>query len=192
MSVLLHLDTLRYSLSSPIPALGSCEYFLIDNFSLHTIIISFPRDLPVTFHLVGDLGQTTNSNSTLEQLSELDLSLKTYSGGIINMGDLSYANGDEPLWDSFGVLKQHTAAKIPMFTTVGNHEWFDSDNYDFTAFLARFDTPSTDGQLYYSFDVGLAHWVMVAGYCQQMKTVTSQPCLAAGSPQMKVIACSIP
>lgn len=92
---------------------------------------------------------------------------------------------------SFGNLKQFTAAKVPMFSTVGNHEWFDSSNYDFTAFKTRFDTPKIGGsdgdrQLYYSFDIGLAHWVMVSGYCQEMKSVVTQPCLAKGSPEMAV------
>ena len=44
-----------------------------------------------------------------------------------------------------------------------------------------------DGEekLYYSFDAGLAHWVMVAGYCQEMNTVYTQPCIAPDSPQME-------
>lgn len=70
------------------------------------------------------------------------------------MGDLSYANGDEPLWDSFGKMRQISAANIPMMTTLGNHEWFD-DNYNaFTAYKARFDNPEVNGeeQLYYSFN----------------------------------------
>ena len=92
---------------------------------------------------------------------------------------------------SFGNLKQFMSAKVPMFSTVGNHEWFDSVSFDFTAFKTRFDTPKIGGangerQLYYSFDIGLAHWVMVSGYCQEMKSVSTQPCLAKGSPEMTV------
>lgn len=142
----------------------------------------------------------------------LDSSMDTLSGGMINMGDLSYANGDEPLWDrygkyvicenvtalttalcgiiSFGNLKQFAAANIPMMTTAGNHEWFDSSNYDFTAFLSRYDYPLAKGftskQLYYSFNVGLVHWVMVSGYCKEMKLTSTQPCLSADSAQLAV------
>lgn len=174
------------------------------------------REKPVTFHLLGDVGQTTNSVSTLQQILDIDGLLDSFSAGIVNMGDLSYANGNEPLWDrwtilhyliyllvinilcesifvlhdSFGNLRQFTAAKVPMFSTVGNHEWFDSANYDFTAFKTRFDTPKIaaggERQLYYSFDIGLAHWVMVSGYCQEMKSVVTQPCLAKGSPELAV------
>lgn len=75
----------------------------------------------ITFHVIGDLGQTENSMNTLLQLNENEAALATLSGGIVSMGDLSYANGDEPLWDSFGVMRQVSAAQIPMFTTLGNH-----------------------------------------------------------------------
>jgi len=140
----------------------------------------------VTFHIFGDLGQTENSQNTLKELSSFEAKLKTLSGGIVSMGDLSYANGDEPQWDSFGEMKQSTSNHIPMMTTLGNHEWFDSNNNDFTAYLARYDNPMVNGkrELYYSYDAGLVHWVMVAGYCPEMKTIYSQPCLAEGSPQM--------
>jgi len=143
---------------------------------------------PVTFHLLGDVGQTENSISTLEQIVEVESSLTTFSGGIVSMGDLSYANGNQPLWDSFGNMRQFAASQIPMFSITGNHEWFDSKNYDFTAFQQRFDYPLVNGkkELYYSFNVGLAHWVMVSGYCQEMHTVVTQPCLSADSEQMNV------
>lgn len=71
-----------------------------------------------------------------------------------------------------------------MFTV--HSEWFDDSTKSFTAYKARFDNPAVDGekQLYYSFNAGLAHWIMVAGYCPEMTTVYTQPCLAPDSPQM--------
>jgi acid phosphatase type 7 len=64
-------------------------------------------------------------------------------------------------------------------------EWFDDNAYAFTAYLARFDNPTVNGkrELYYSFDAGLVHWVMVAGYCPEMKSTSTQPCLQEGSAQ---------
>ena len=114
----------------------------------------------VNFHVVGDIGQTSNTVSTLQEVLDNEVVLTSLSGGIISMGDLSYANGDEPLWDTFGKMKQFAASKIPMFTTLGNHEWFDDSAYLFTAYNARFDNPLVNGkkELYYSFDSGLAHW----------------------------------
>ena len=69
--------------------------------------------------------------------------------------------------------------------TVGNHEWFDSNDKSFAAYTARYDNPSVNGEkeLYYSFDAGLIHWTMVAGYCQEMKSVLSMPCLNEGTAQ---------
>jgi hypothetical protein len=122
----------------------------------------------VTFHVFGDLGQTENSASTLNELVSYESDLQSKSGGIVSMGDLSYANGDEPLWDSFGNLITVASGHIPMLTTYGNHEWFDSPNYDFTAVLSRYNNPTVNGvrELYYSFESGLAHWVMIAGEAQ--------------------------
>mmetsp|Transcript_12903 Transcript_12903/g.21607 ORF Transcript_12903/g.21607 Transcript_12903/m.21607 type:complete len:502 (-) Transcript_12903:312-1817(-) len=144
----------------------------------------------VTFHVYGDIGQTDNSATTLQELHVNEQLLKrSLSGGIVSAGDLSYANGDEPRWDTFGQLRQNLSAFVPTMTTLGNHEWFDDDEYAFTAYLARFDNPpaATTGQreLYYSYDAGLVHWVMVAGYCSEMRSTSTQPCLAEGSPQMK-------
>jgi hypothetical protein len=74
-------------------------------------------------------------------------------------------SGDQPKWDSFGNLRQPVAAKIPFQTTLGNHEWFDTDHYSLTAYKARFQNPSVNGnkELYYSFNAGLVHFVMVSG-----------------------------
>jgi hypothetical protein len=139
----------------------------------------------VTFHIFADIGQTDNSLNTLNELVEFENSLTNPSGGIFCIGDLSYADSDEPRWDSFGRLKESAASTIPMLSAVGNHEWFDSSDYSFQAYLARYYNPSVNGkrELYYSYDAGLVHWVIVAGYCQDMTSISTQPCLADGSPQ---------
>jgi hypothetical protein len=123
----------------------------------------------VTFHVFGDLGQTTNSESTLIELNENEEALSTLSGGIISMGDLSYANGDEPLWDTFGNLVQVSRASIPMSTTLGNHEWFDDKSYAFTAYKARFDNPQVKGkeELYYSFNGNIIAMIVI-DYCNML------------------------
>jgi hypothetical protein len=134
----------------------------------------------VTFHMLGDVGQTVNSNSTYLEILENQQDIKGLSGGIISMGDLSYANGVESLWDSFGNMKQYVSTSIPMMSTVGNHEWFDDITRQFLAYKSRYDNPTINGikELYYSFDSGLVHWVMVAGYCSEMTRSSTQPCLA--------------
>ena len=58
--------------------------------------------MPVRFHLLGDVGQTTNSQNSFQEILDQELNAEgVMSGGIVNMGDLSYANGNEPLWDRF-------------------------------------------------------------------------------------------
>jgi hypothetical protein len=47
----------------------------------------------VTFFVLGDVGQTSNSANTINELVEYEALLSSSSGGIISMGDLSYANG---------------------------------------------------------------------------------------------------
>jgi hypothetical protein len=125
----------------------------------------------VAFEVFGDLGQTENSETTVDDLVKFERAARGKSGGIVTVGDLSYADGDQPKWDTFGNFISSASGQVPMMTTVGNHEWFDGDDahenekHDFKAYLSRLDNPPVNGQreLYYSFDAGLAHWVMVAG-----------------------------
>jgi hypothetical protein len=52
----------------------------------------------VTFFILGDVGQTSNSVNTLDELVQYESLLTSPSGGIISMGDLSYANGNNISW----------------------------------------------------------------------------------------------
>lgn len=79
--------------------------------------------VPTTFHLVGDVGQTINSLTTLNELQACEKDLTNYSGGVVFNGDLSYADGNETRWDTFANLKQAVNAQVPFAYIVGNHEW---------------------------------------------------------------------
>jgi Icc-related predicted phosphoesterase len=132
----------------------------------------------VTFHIVGDLGQTNNTIHTLEEVLMNEHEMNGLSGGIINMGDLSYANGNQTKWDTFGNFRQFISSEIPMMTTLGNHEWMDDSDHQFIAYLSRFSNPSLSNnkrELYYSYNVGYVHFIMIAGYCSQMKSVYQRP-----------------
>jgi acid phosphatase type 7 len=59
---------------------------------------------PVTFGVLGDLGQTTDSQSTLLHLIE-----NRALAMILHAGDLSYADCDQPLWDSYGLMIEDLA-----------------------------------------------------------------------------------
>ncbi len=59
------------------------------------------------FGVIGDLGQTEDSNSTLQHLADnKDLGL------ILHAGDLGYADCNQQLWDSYGVLIEPLAKRL--------------------------------------------------------------------------------
>lgn len=79
--------------------------------------------VPVTFHVVGDVGQNVNSITTFNEMYACEKDLVGLSGGVVFNGDLSYADGNETLWDTFADLKQPVNAQLPFAYIVGNHEW---------------------------------------------------------------------
>jgi len=92
-----------------------------------------------TFGVIGDLGQTRHSESTIRHLSK-DNSVKM----ILHAGDLSYADCDQPLWDSYGEMIEPLAKKIPWMVCAGNHEIeYNGTNKEglFTAFENRYQMP---------------------------------------------------
>ena len=66
--------------------------------------------------LVGDLGQTEDSAETLEHI------ISSRPQSVLNVGDLSYADGYQPRWDSWGRLTEPLAASVPLMHVEGNHE----------------------------------------------------------------------
>ena len=70
-------------------------------------------DGPLTFGVIGDLGQTSDSASTVAHLQmEEDVSL------VIHAGDLSYADGSGHKWDEWGMTG---AVQIPLAKTLEIH-----------------------------------------------------------------------
>lgn len=77
--------------------------------------------LKTFWHILGDLGQTYNSFSTLKHYMQ--------SGGqtVLFLGDLSYADRYEYdnigiRWDSWGRFIERSAAYQPWIWSAGNHE----------------------------------------------------------------------
>ncbi|CAA0818844.1 Purple acid phosphatase 22 [Striga hermonthica] len=86
-------------------------------------------------------------------------------------GDLSYADTQQPLWDSFGRLVQPYASARPWMVTQGNHEieiFPIIHPHGFKAYNARWLMPyresGSTSNLYYSFDVARAHVIMLGSY----------------------------
>ncbi|KAL6270022.1 hypothetical protein ACE6H2_026933 [Prunus campanulata] len=79
-------------------------------------------DVPYTFGLIGDLGQTYDSNATLTHYE-----LNPQKGqAVLFVGDLSYAdlhpNHDNVRWDTWGRFTERSVAYQPWIWTAGNHD----------------------------------------------------------------------
>jgi hypothetical protein len=120
--------------------------------------------LPYRLGLIGDLGQTENSAQTLEHL------MANKPDSVLNVGDLSYADGEEQRWDSYGRLVQPSTASVPHMTIEGNHELESIDGApdSFLAYESRWRMPyersGSKSALYYSYETGPAHILMLGSY----------------------------
>ncbi|XP_044507457.1 purple acid phosphatase 22-like [Mangifera indica] len=124
-----------------------------------------PPTFPIEFVVVGDLGQTEWTNSTLAHVGSKDYDV------FLLPGDLSYADAQQPLWDSFGRLVEPYASARPWMVTEGNHEvetFPIIEPEGFKAYNARWRMPYEESRsssnLYYSFDVAGTHIIMLGSY----------------------------
>ena len=69
---------------------------------------------PYTFGIMGDPGQTINSNATFSHLAA-----NPNINSIFIPGDLSYADSDMPRWDSWGRLVDPLASTVPSMVASG-------------------------------------------------------------------------
>ncbi|KAL8486773.1 hypothetical protein ACS0TY_023458 [Phlomoides rotata] len=142
---------------------------------------------PTRVAFVGDLGLTSNSTTTVDHIIKNDPSL------LLLIGDLTYANQYlttggkgascytcefpdsptretyQPRWDGWGRFMQPLTSRVPMMVIEGNHEIeLQVANTTFLSYLTRFSVPSTESgsntNLYYSFDAGGIHFVMLGAY----------------------------
>ncbi|KAJ7517584.1 hypothetical protein O6H91_21G030200 [Diphasiastrum complanatum] len=120
--------------------------------------------VPVKFTVVGDLGQTGWTTSTLDHIQQSEYDVLLFAG------DLSYADYYEPLWDSFGRMVEPLASRRPWMVTEGNHEIEEIPFFiaPFRSYNARWLMPYAESgstsNLFYSFEVGSAHVLMLGSY----------------------------
>ncbi|KAM7468274.1 hypothetical protein LguiB_015836 [Lonicera macranthoides] len=124
-----------------------------------------PSSFPIEFAVAGDLGQTEWTASTLAHLNATDYDV------LLLPGDLSYADTQQPLWDSFGRLVEPYASHRPWMVTQGNHEieiFPIIYPNGFKAYNARWLMPyqesGSHSNLYYSFDLVGTHVAMLGSY----------------------------
>ncbi|OVA05988.1 Phosphoesterase domain [Macleaya cordata] len=124
-----------------------------------------PSQLPIKFVVIGDLGQTGWTTSTLNHIAATNYDL------LLLPGDLSYADLFQPLWDTFGQLVEPLASQRPWMVTHGNHEVEKIPVIhprSFTSYNARWHMPyeesGSGSNLYYSFEVSGVHIIMLGSY----------------------------
>ncbi|PIM97700.1 Purple acid phosphatase [Handroanthus impetiginosus] len=124
-----------------------------------------PSQFPIKFSIVGDLGQTEWTISTLQHIAKSNYDV------FLLPGDLSYADSDQPAWDTFGQLVQSLASQRPWMVTQGNHEIEKIPLLHpkkFTSYNARWVMPyeesGSSSNLYYSFEVTGVHVIMLGSY----------------------------
>lgn len=147
---------------------------------------------PMTFGLIGDVGQTYNSSTTYEHLLEHDPHMVIWLGDL-SYSDTRYSNGTveadrynltgaslpeglnvatgygtyQPRWDMWGRLIEPLTSSRPFVYIVGNHEIErQSDGTKWGCFSHRVpgNVDVSGSILYFSYDIGPVHWVFLTSY----------------------------
>ncbi|KAF8013513.1 hypothetical protein BT93_I1376 [Corymbia citriodora subsp. variegata] len=129
-------------------------------------------DVPYTFGLIGDLGQSFDSNLTLTHYEHNPLKGQT----VLFVGDLSYAdqypNHDNARWDSWGRFVERSVAYQPWIWTAGNHE-IDfapelGENEPFKPFTHRYLVPyrasNSTAPFWYSIKRASVYIIVLSSY----------------------------
>lgn len=127
-------------------------------------------DVSYTFGIIGDLGQTYDSNRTFQHY------MQGNGQTLLYVGDLSYAD-DYPFhnnirWDTWGRFVEPSTAHQPWIWTAGNHE-LDlapdlGETEPFKPFLHRYHVPyhssNSTSPLWYSVKRASAHIIVLSSY----------------------------
>ncbi|KAK4477131.1 hypothetical protein RD792_016342 [Penstemon davidsonii] len=129
-------------------------------------------DVPYTFGLIGDLGQTYDSNRTLTHYELNPIKGQT----VLFVGDLSYAdnypNHDNVRWDTWGRFVERSVAYQPWIWTTGNHELDFApeigETKPFKPFTHRYRTPykasHSTAPFWYSIKRASAYIIVLSSY----------------------------
>lgn len=171
----------EYQCGDPdIPAMSSVHYF-------RTMPSSQSGEFPSRIAVVGDLGLTYNTSTTLGHLLSNHPQLVLLVGGL-SYADLYLTNGTlsdcyscsspqsyQPRWDYWGRFMEPLLANVPTMVIEGDHEIEEqAESQAFVAYSSRFAFPSEESgsssTLYYSFNAGGIHFVMLGAYISYDKS----------------------
>ncbi|KAF8013517.1 hypothetical protein BT93_I1379 [Corymbia citriodora subsp. variegata] len=129
-------------------------------------------DVPYTFGLIGDLGQSFDSNRTLTHYEHNPQKGQT----VLFVGDLSYAdnypNHDNVRWDTWGRFVERSVAYQPWIWTAGNHELDFApelgENKPFKPYTHRYHVPyrrsNSTAPFWYSIKRASAYIIVLSSY----------------------------
>ncbi|XP_021990153.1 bifunctional purple acid phosphatase 26 [Helianthus annuus] len=133
-------------------------------------------NVPYKFGIIGDLGQTYNSRSTLNHYVE------SGAQAVLHVGDLSYADKYEyddmgVRWDTYGRFAERIQAYNPWISTAGNHEIeympYMDEVVPFKQYLYRYPTPyaasESSSPLWYAVRRASAHIIVLSSYSPFVK-----------------------
>ncbi|CAN6802005.1 unnamed protein product, partial [Brassica oleracea] len=133
-------------------------------------------DASYKFGIIGDLGQTFNSLSTLEHY------MRSGAQAVLFLGDLSYAdryqyNDVGVRWDTWGRFVEPSTAYQPWLWSAGNHEVdympYMGEVTPFKNYLERYTTPylasKSSNPLWYSVRRASAHIIVLSSYSPFVK-----------------------
>jgi len=130
---------------------------------------------PFTFVALADHGTSPNSTEIVQTL------LREYKTSnykiIIHSGDISYANGNQPIWDDYHNMVAAVASFAPWQTAPGNHEQEHRSN--FLAYRQRYNMPwkesgSAEPNMFYSFNYENAHYIALNSEVAHYNKTTAQ------------------
>lgn len=112
--------------------------------------------------VMGDTGQTEVTKKVFQHVKDV---VKPHA--VIHTGDVSYADGFAPRWDSFAELSEALFSSVPVVIASGNHDVV-NNGAEYTAFEKRYETPwrrsASYSKNFWSFNVGKAHVVHIDSY----------------------------
>ncbi|XP_020109442.1 phosphoenolpyruvate phosphatase isoform X1 [Ananas comosus] len=132
-------------------------------------------DAPYAFGIIGDLGQTYNSLSTLQHY------MHSGAQSVLFVGDLSYSDryehNDGIRWDTWGRFIERSAAYQPWIWTAGNHEIEYRPELGevatFKPYLHRVTTPylasKSSSPMWYAVRRASAHIIVLSSYSPFVK-----------------------
>lgn len=149
-------------------------------------------DVPYTFGLIGDLGQSYDSNITLTHYENNPQKGQT----VLFVGDLSYADNypfhDNVRWDTWGRFVERSVAYQPWIWTAGNHEIDFAPDFGetkpFKPYTHRYHVPykasTSTAPFWYSIKRASAYIVVLSSYSAYGKYTPQYKWLEAELPKV--------